>query len=372
MPITSPRRFMPVLAASVAGLLTAGISAQAMAAESRGFVVRWFHYANVSEDADCPKGINPSAEGTFRRILRERGESAAEIEKKLENFPYSMYDANIGMRGTIDGKPANPYLNPTSTKDPNLHLGEGKKALGFNLDGKDGPKNFTDVETGEKGVDNMFYRAIGCSSQLRSAAGKLPTFPEIQWDMMRDHTPAWLIEISGIDDYQNDDDVMVTIVRATMPIVRDAQGQPQKDMTFTPDPTPRTDGNKVHGKIKNGLLLTETFDFFMPGEPFAQAEYRFKDARMRFTFLPNGDLKGIVGGYQNWRTIYTSWALGGATYEINAGYDVPGMYYALKKTADAYPDPKTGENTHISSAYLFDAIPAFIEHPEAKTAQAGK
>jgi hypothetical protein len=371
MPIKM-NRVLPVLAASVAGLMTAGIAAQAAASETRGFAVRWFHYANVSEDADCPHGVNPSVDGTFRRILRERGKTPSEIEKLLEDFPYSMYEANIGMRGEIDGKPANPYLNPTSTKDPNLYLGEGKKALGFNLDGKDGPKDFVDVETGEKGVDNMFYRAIGCAQQLRSAAGALPTFPEIQWDMMRDHTPAWLIEISGIDDYQNDDDVLVTVQRATMPIVRNANGLPQSDMTFTPDPNPRTDTNKVKGKITNGLLVTEKFDFFMPGEPFAQAEYRFKDARMRFTFLPNGEMKGIVGGYQNWRTVYTSWALGGATYEINAGFDVPGLYYALRKTADAYPDPKTGENTHISSAYLFDAIPAFIEHPEAKTAQAAK
>jgi len=368
----SKSRVLPWLAASL-GLVTAGIAGQASASESRGFVVRWFHYANVSEDADCPHGLNPSADGTFRRILRERGTSPADIEKKMETFPLSMMEAGVGMRGVIDGKPANPYLNPTSTKDPNLFLGEGKKALGFNLDGKDGPKNFTDVETGEKGVDNMFYRAIGCAQQLRSAAGKLPTFPEIQWDMGRDHTPAWLIEISDIDDYQNDDDVTINVVRATMPIVRDANGQPQADMTFIPDPTPRTDGNKVKGKIKNGMVVTTTpFEFFMPGEPFAQAEYRFKDAKLRFTFLPNGALKGIIGGYQNWRTIYTSWATGGAVYEINAGYDIPGLYYALRKTADAYPDPKTGENTHISSAYLFDAIPAYIEHPEAKTAQVGK
>ena len=371
MSTTPLRRLLPVVAASVTGILTACLAAQAASAsETRGYVVRWFHYANVSEDSDCPHGVNPSAEGTFRRILKERNTPPEKIEKLMENFPYSMYEADVGNRGIIDGKPANPYLNPTSTKDPMLYMGEGKKALGFNLDGKDGPKNFIEAETGEAGIDNMFYRAIGCSNQLRGAAGKLPTFPEIQWDTLRDHTPAWLIEITGIDSFQDDDDVQIVVVRAQTPVVRNANGQPQEDMTFQPDPTPRTDTNKVRGKIKNGTLITERFDFFMPGEPFAQAEYAFKDARIRFTFAANGDLRGILGGYQNWRMVYTSWATGGTTFEINAGFDIPGMYYNLKKTADAYPDPKTGENTHISSAYLIDAIPAFIEHPAPKTAQA--
>ena len=165
---------------ALAGIFTACLAAQsASASETKGFVVRWFHYANYAQDSDCPKGLNPTAEGTFKRILKERGTASADIEKKMENFPYSMYDANIGMRGTIDGKPANPYLNPTSTKDPMLYLNVGKAGLGFDLDGKAGPNSFTDPETGEKGVDNQLARVTGCTHQLSSAPGKLPTFPEI-------------------------------------------------------------------------------------------------------------------------------------------------------------------------------------------------
>jgi len=39
------------------------------------------------------------------------------------------------------------------------------------------------------------------------------------------------------------------------------------------------------------------------------------------------------------------------------------MYYALKRNADGYPDPKTGRNTAISSAYRFTARPAFVVDP---------
>jgi len=212
---------------------------------------------------------------------------------------------------------------------------------------------------------------VGCVSQLRSAPGELPTFPEIQWDMMRDHTPAWLIEFSDVDSFENDDDVGVRVIRAKQPIRRNANGLPQSDMTYAVDPDPRMANNVARGKIVNGVFTSDTpFDFFMVGEAFGQAEYALREARYRFSFNEDGNLTGIVGGYHKWRTIYTSWALGGATFEINASFDIPGLYYALRKAADAYPDPETGENDYISAAYWFDAIPAFIEHPAAQTALA--
>ncbi len=368
-PVRYGARTILLAAASFVALSADG--SPASAAETRAYAVKWFHYANYSQDSDCPDGLNPNAEGLFKRILEERGHTPAEIEKKMEDFPYSMYEAGIGQRGEIDGKPANPYLNPTSTKDPMLKLGQGKTGYGFNLDGKVSENDFVDPESGEAGVDNQFFRVVGCVSQLRSAPGELPTFPEIQWDMMRDHTPAWLIEFSDVDSFENDDDVGVRVIRAKQPIRRNANGLPQSDMTYAVDPDPRMANNVARGKIVNGVFTSDTpFDFFMVGEAFGQAEYALREARYRFSFNEDGNLTGIVGGYHKWRTIYTSWALGGATFEINASFDIPGLYYALRKAADAYPDPETGENDYISAAYWFDAIPAFIEHPAAQTALA--
>jgi hypothetical protein len=362
-------RALKISAIGIAGMCMA--ASATLASDTKAYAVNWFHYANYSQDSDCPKGINPNAEGLFRRILEERNTPSDEIEKQMEEFPYSMYLAGLGSRGVIDGKPANPYLNPTSTKDPMLHLGEGKTGLGFNLDGKETAEDFTDPESGESGVDNQLFRAVGCFNQLRSAPGELPTFPEIQWDMMRDHTPAWLIEFFDIDSIENDDDVGVRVVRATGPVRRNANGLTQADMTYTIDPDPRMANNVARGKIENGVFTSNTpFDFFMVGEAFGQAEYAMREARYRFNLKDENALTGIVGGYHNWRTIYTSWALGGLTYEVNASFDIPGLYYALLKTADAYPDPKTGQNAYISSAYWFDAVPAFIQHSAAQTAQA--
>jgi hypothetical protein len=49
------------------------------------------------------------------------------------------------------------------------------------------------------------------------------------------------------------------------------------------------------------------------------------------------------------------------------------MYHTLRKLADAYPDPKTGQNMNISTAYRIEAVPAFtvpVESTSGKTAEA--
>jgi hypothetical protein len=40
------------------------------------------------------------------------------------------------------------------------------------------------------------------------------------------------------------------------------------------------------------------------------------------------------------------------------------MYKVIRRLADAYPDPETGENTHISHAYKVEATQVFIIHPD--------
>lgn len=346
--------------ASIAALTGAALNTQqASASETRQFVVSWVYYAVASQDGDC-KQLNPDSEGTFRRILKERNTPEPEIEKLIAAFPNSVFASDIPNRGVIDGKPANVYLIPTSTPDPMLNLVQGTHGLGFNLDGKDGPNDFIDPLTGERGVDNQFFRAIGCARQMRAQVGQRSVYQSTQWDEIRDSEPAWLVEISGIDSMENDDDVIVRVMLAKQPVTRDANGNPQADITFQANPIERTSGNVVHGKIRNGLLVTDKFDFYMPSEPRVQAEYDFKDARLRFQFMPDGSLKGYIGGYMDWRAYYASVALAGLAYEALVSYDVPGMFYALRKCADAYPDPVTGQNTRISATYAIDAIPAFI------------
>jgi len=361
------------LALAAAGMMLGGLTAApAKASETRGYVISWFHRAAYSQDGDCPGGVNPISEIFVKKILTELGKTPQEQEALFKDYPANMYGAVV-MRGKIDGKPVNVYTNPTSVPDPQVHTVVGKYAYGFNLDGKGAvsPNGFEDPETHEQGVNNQLFRALGCFVAERGTPTTRPTWPAIQWDAGRDQMPAWVIEISGMDDPKNDDDVTVSIMRATGATTRNASGDPQQDMTYRIDPNPRMQ-NVVHGKIKDGILTTGKFEFYMLQDPIlGVAEYRFHDARLRLAINPDGTLKGILGGYTPWKTIYTSLAIGGSVNELNLSIDMPGAFYALRRMADAYPDPKTGENSAISSAFRIEAIPAFLVHPqETRVSQA--
>lgn len=357
---------------ALAGALTLSGSSRA---ETLGYVVSWFHLATYSEDSDCPDGLNPPADLMFRNILKALGKTPQEIDALMVDFPNGKDIRPIIInRGRIDGKPVNIYQNPTTEPDPQVKTVKGHFAYGFNLDGKVKPDDFTDPETGEAGIDNQLYRALGCFHTERAMPPARPTYPVIQWDMARDQTPAWVLQISGIergpDGSVKDGPVQIGFYRATGPVTRNAAGDTQSDMTFQVDSNPRWQ-NRARGIIHDGVLVTEKFEFNMTNDPFAVTEYNMKEARVRLHLNPDGTLKGIMGGYQPWLPIYESFALGGSTNEFNLSIDAPGIYYALKKMADAYPDA-SGQNTAISSSFAIEAVPAFVVNPSAaKTADAG-
>ncbi len=362
--------FARALAMGAAGLLAAGYGTHSAQAETRGYAVSWFYMAAESQADDCPGGPNPLSEVMVRQILTEKGKTKAEIDDILKDFPNNLRDTML-LRGRREGKPVNVYINPTSVPDPNIKTAKGHVAFGFNLDGKDGPNDFVDPQTGEHGVDDMLYRAVGCFGTQRASGGMRPTYPAIQWDTTRDQMPAWIIEVSGIergaDGKIKDGDVKVGFYRGTTPVTRNAAGDPQSDMSFTVDTNPRLQ-NLVHATMRGGTLTTDPFEFYLIQDPFAVAEYHFKQTRVRLTLNDDGTAKGVLGGYEPWLPVYHSFALGGSTNELNLSIDTPGIYYALRKLADAYPDA-SGQNQYISASYIVEAVPAFISHPNTdKTA----
>lgn len=348
----------------------------ASAADDRGYVVSWFHRASYSQDGDCPEGLNPNADLMVRGILKNLGKTSDEIEKLMVGFPNNpAIRPLIVNRGRINGEPVNIYQNPASAPDPMVHTVKGHLAYGFNLDGKVKPDDFVDPETQEAGVDNQLYRALGCFHTERAMPPERPSYPAIQWDMTRDQMPAWLIRIEGVqanaDGTIRDGDATVHLDRAKSAVLRNVAGEPQADMTFHADSDARSQ-NTVRGKIVNGMFVSEKFTFNMVDDPFAVPEYHLTDARLRLTINRDGTVKGILGGYQAWMPLYISYGLPGSTNEVNLSVDVPGIYYALKKMADADPDPQTGQNRAISCAFVIEGIPAFVVKPEDanKTASA--
>jgi hypothetical protein len=328
----------------------------ALAGETRGYVVKWFVNASHSEEGDCPDGLNWSVEENLRLILKQQGKSDAEIERT--SAQQLAANGTLQMRGRIDGKPVNVYLNPTAVPDPGAHAMMGKVSLGFDLDGKATAEDFTDPETGEQGIDNQLFRALGCFVPYRSAPpdpGRIAF-----WDMVRDAMPAWLIEIGDIDDAQNDEDVSVGFYQALEPITRTlVDGGPERDLTYRVDPNPRHQ-NRTRGRIKDGVLTTAPFSMNMMFDPENIPEFHFRDARLRLRLDPDGELRGILGGYHDWQQIYWGIASPGVFAESVTSQNMPGMYYLMRKLADGYPDPVTGKNTAISVTFRIEAVPAFV------------
>jgi hypothetical protein len=78
---------------------------------------------------------------------------------------------------------------------------------------------------------------------------------------------------------------------------------------------------------------------------------------------PDG-AEGLIGGYTDVDTYYYNLNKSWATHHLSYGKGYsPALYKALHRLADGYPDPKTGENTAISSAMKVRFSQVFIVHP---------
>ena len=93
-----------------------------------------------------------------------------------------------------------------------------------------------------------------------------------------------------------------------------------------------------------------------------ESQVHLTKAKLRLNLKSDGSLDGILGGYISWADFYAGLAVQGPGLEACVTGDIPGIYYLLKKHADADPDPKTGLNASISSAYYLEAVPAFVQN----------
>ncbi|MGE4063411.1 MAG: hypothetical protein AB7E79_08585 [Rhodospirillaceae bacterium] len=344
----------------------------ASALESKSYVVGWFSHATNNTPEDCgPGGPNPTVQDQYIKDLKDLGMSGEEIEALIkerdsnEEGPNRMAEI-IRTRGRIDGKPTNPYMYPSTVKDPEWKSLHGGLAYGFDLDGKgpNQPDSFTHVDTKQKGIDHKLYTALGCSRPFRGSLEGRPTYWDWLWGQLKDSQPAWIITITG-EDLSKDGEVTVTFDRALEYLQSNVDGSPRADVTYRIDADPRSH-NVMKGKIENGVVtasLTQgsTPDglFRMFQNPLGMPEFRLHDAKFDFKIRRDGTADGFLGGYQPWADLYFAFASGGQSIEQCIVGDIPGLYYLLKKNADAKPDPKTGVNSAISAAYYIETVPAF-------------
>jgi hypothetical protein len=176
---------------------------------------------------------------------------------------------------------------------------------------------------------------------------------------MIDSAPAWALQISGAD-LSKDGPVTITLDRAYQHLERDAAGDVMTNATYVIDPSPRSH-NVLTGSIKDGVVTVNPKDVFLEAEMPYYFDIALKDAHMRFTSTASGKVIGYWGGYIDWRNfayMYTARPANGA--------DSIGIYHALKKMADADPDPATGQNRLISTTFRMEALPAFLASEDGK------
>jgi hypothetical protein len=266
-------------------------------------------------------------------------------------------------RGRVAGRPVDVLNFPVTVADPQIELAHGHFAYGFNLNGKVEPDSFEDPDSHELGVDNQLWRAIGCFKTYDVTLPVVPFYEHITWDTAMDAMPAWVLSVTG-DDLSKDGAVTVVFDRALNVLIRNTLGGALSGTTFIIDPSPQSH-SVLKGQIKGGVLTVDSGNLTLIGESPILQVLRLSDAHVRFSMKSDGTLSGIVGGYEPWIDFYYFIAVG---TEVDSQVNAAGVYYALKRLADGAPDPKTGQNMAISSAFWMDAVPAFLEKADVKGA----
>lgn len=325
------------------------------------FVVTWFAQAHDVSPDQCSAYNKPPSEDDYYALVPP-GEAAREREERKASGGVSYRDGQMELRGPHR---LNAVRLPGIVKDPGMIEPTSKVAYGLDLDGNDGRgrapagicrhDNFTSPD-GRTGIDNQLFRIQGCASGYRGKRGQIPLYANEQ---RRNGTRQTLIRIGGIDNERNDDSVDVTLLYSTDPMPKSADGK-----TFLADYTYRLAKaaefthyfQTVHGRIVDGVLITDPVAEMTPLD-FA-GNKTFHQAQLRLEFGADGTLKGLLGGYLDWRRVLASSS--SSDTEYNHGLQVPAWYNAFKRYADGLKDPVTGQCNGISAAYEIEGVPAYL------------
>lgn len=354
--LSSRHASRPALAAAIAlALLGAGSAAAAPLQEGGsalrngtiGYVLThkyWSVYETDGAKTECPQGFNDGPREQFKKLYSD-GKKRSIVEAQLKR----------------EGEQWHPTTEPEAFV---FHEAQGNISYGLNLDGKIDASDFQSPD-GEKGIDNQLYRVIGCIGHYRTM-GTINHFENL---FMRSYDDARVvIELTGVDDLNNDNEVAVTLYRGSDGLLQDATGE-----SFIPGGTQRVDLRwggeyitQLKGKIVDGVLTTQSVDrAVVPwGVTFGTSGYHvFRGLQFKLK-LTQQDAEGLMAGFVDIEKfthhLNTSWS----THHHSYGQlSSPSQYRAMYRLADGYPDPKTGVNTAISSSVKVKFTQVFVQHP---------
>lgn len=301
----------------------------------------WAMYQTPDAKSECPNGFNDGPREQYDALFHKvKNPTVVDTQLKQE---------------------IETWLPTTEPDRFPFHEVVGKYAYGLNLDGKVGPEDFSRPD-GEPGIDNQLYRALGCIIGFRGPDGVEFIFENKA--IAQDRYNRTMIELTGVDSLVNDDEVLVTTYRGRDRLLTDATGN-----KVMPGGSQRIDTRwgkqliqQMKGKIVDGVLTTEpTAQMIIPwmnlGVPTHQL---IRDMRLQLKLTPTG-AEGLIAGYADIDTWYYQLIRNDSTHHLSNG-QISGisLYKAMRRLADAHPDPKTGANTAISSALDAKFVQVYI------------
>lgn len=341
-----------------------------MAAWTKSYVVEWnepaMYYGAkagvIDPGTDCPSGTNPEID--WVKVLVDAGYTREEAEWLRNPANPTRSPVHGQNQMAFRGKDrANVYVSPTSTPDPGLVGVSGTIAEGIDLDGN--KKNGFTSPDGERGIDNNFYKTLGCWKTYRGP--RRLSSGALQFnDSMRNGAWTTVIVVAGEgDDPMNDEHVTVGFYVSSDKMVKDGNGNIARDYTFSIKPHARYEAI-FPARAKGGVITSTKPVSGVLREPGYWPDLELERAQINLKIQPDGALTGYVGGYRPWQHVYRGWVNArGPVIEALTWVQLPGVYYALRRNADFSPSGAKGEKTHISYAMRVDAVPAFVMTPEA-------
>lgn len=306
----------------------------------------WAVYQTADGKAECPNGFNDGPREQFEIL-----------------FPDSSARTVVDTQLRQEIETWHPSADPDELPFYDV---EGNLSYGLNLDGEIGPNDFTHPD-GTPGIDNEVYRAVGCVIGFRGPDGVEVIFQNKA--IADERYNRMMIELTGVDDMNDDDNVSVSLYRGLDRLLTDATG-----MKVMPGGSQRVDSRwgaslvrHMQGRIVDGVLTTEPIaDMVMPWMNLqVPSIHLFRDMRLELKLTPT-DATGLLAGYADVDTWYKQLIRNDSSHHLSNG-QISGisLYKALRRLADAYPDPETGANTAISTALDLKMTQVYIVHPDS-------
>jgi hypothetical protein len=335
-----------------------------------GFVVSYFNHPVIQGADACPQGTSPKLREAYllKQSPEERArlslkENATELDRRWQAEVFGPGNTNICSQPDMFGD------------RPLMRTVQSKYAWGLDLDGegKDRAESCEheafQTPTGETGIDNQEYRAMGCMLEWRGVDG---VAGDQEIGMKQFHASGeWtqVILLRGVDSLVNDNTVEVIYANTPDRPVLDSTGKFLPGSSFTVSDKPPRNRNVLKGKIANGVLTTAPQTIVLTqtwGQGGARdirgnrTKFDFRSARLRLEFQSDGSVTGMLGGYRPIFDVIQSPALGGVGSALVAGIDCASNLRTLQHMADGIRDPRTGKCSGVSSAIRIRAVPAFV------------